>query len=187
MFKARFFAHGDIWKAKVGSYPSFGWRSIWGSLKLVKCGVRWQVGNGKLIRVWGDAWLGGSRSGRVLSPRRDWPVETTVDWLIDPITKSWREDLVREVFLPFKANNILNIPISLSLSSDERCWALTSDGVFRVKDVYSFALANKDFASTSSGPDPLWAKLWKLKVPPKIREFSWRACWDIVPHGVNLF
>lgn len=32
--------------------------------------------------------------------------------------------------------------------------------------------------SCSSSPDPLWAKLWK---------FSWHACWDIIPHGLNLF
>lgn len=28
IFKARYFPHGDIWRATVGSYPSFGWRSI---------------------------------------------------------------------------------------------------------------------------------------------------------------
>lgn len=36
------------------------------------------------------------------------------------------------------------------------------------------------------GPDPLWGKLWKFKVPPKIRDFVWRACWDSIPHGLNL-
>lgn len=25
-----------------------------------------------------------------------------------------------------------------------------------------------------------------MRAPPKVREFTWRAYWDIMPHGVNL-
>ncbi|KAL2945269.1 hypothetical protein RDABS01_015664 [Bienertia sinuspersici] len=25
-----------------------------------------------------------------------------------------------------------------------------------------------------------------LNVPPKVSNFLWRACWDIIPHNVNL-
>src|SRR5688572_13517547 len=33
----------------------------------------------------------------------------------------------------------------------------------------------------------IWLKIWKLKVSSKVRDFTWRACWDIIPHGANLF
>lgn len=67
----------------VGSYPSYGWQSIWGSQKLLKHGVRWRVGDGKHIRLWGDAWLDDPGSGHIISPRLDWPMDTTVDNFIE--------------------------------------------------------------------------------------------------------
>ena len=94
--------------------------------------------------------------------------------------------LIKDTFLPFEVDKILRIPISVSGAKDELCLALSKDGVFRVKDVYKHAISSIDHASCSSGPDPLWTKIWKLNVPPKIREFAWHACWDIIPHGVNL-
>ena len=79
----------------------------------------------------------------------------------------WREGLVRETFLPFEADKILRIPISISGVNDELCWVLNADGILRVKDVYSHALLSNDFASCSIGPDPIWSKIWKLKVSPQ--------------------
>lgn len=70
--------------------------------------------------------------------------------------------------------------------ADELCWGLSGDGIFWVKDVYAFASSSMDQASCSLGPDPVWDRLWKLKVPPKVREFACRTCWDIISHGVNL-
>ena len=32
----------------------------------------------------------------------------------------------------------------------------------------------------------VWAKLWKLQIPNKIKLFGWRACLDILPTRVNL-
>lgn len=48
------------------------------------------------------------------------------------------------------------------------------------------ALTKFHEASCSRGPDPIWKKVWKLNVPPKVRDFAWRACCDIIPHGANL-
>lgn len=128
----------------------------------------------------------GPGSGRVISPKGNWDADTTLDTFIDPTHKAWKMDLIRNTFIPFEANLIMSTPISLRGEEDKRCWVLRSDGLFRVKDLYKQAMSNVEDSSCSSGPDPLWAKIWKLKVPPKIREFTWRACWDIIPHGLNL-
>ena len=90
-------------------------------------------------------------------------------------------------FLPVDVNCILQIPISLKGDPNELCWVHAKDGTLTVKDVYRQALGAPGDASCSNGPDPVWKKLWKINVPPKVREFGWRACWDIIPHGANLY
>ena len=46
----------------------------------------------------------------------------------------------------------------------------------------------EDWAESSSGPIgcQVWAKLWKLNVPNKIKVFGWRACHNILPTRDNL-
>ena len=51
IFKARYYPHGDIFHAKLGSSPSYTWRSIFNGLEVVKRGTRWRVGNGEKILI----------------------------------------------------------------------------------------------------------------------------------------
>ena len=49
VLKARYFPTSDLLNAKLGSSPSYSWRSIHSSLEIIRCGIRWRVGNGKQI------------------------------------------------------------------------------------------------------------------------------------------
>ena len=51
IYKARYYPHGDIFRAKLGSSPSDAWRSILNWLEVVKRGTRWRVGNGNRIHI----------------------------------------------------------------------------------------------------------------------------------------
>lgn len=33
---------------------------------------------------------------------------------------------------------------------------------------------------------PLWKRIWQLKIPPKIRIFTWKACVNALPTMLNL-
>ena len=57
VYKAKYFPNGDFVNAEVGKKASFTWRSIMVVQHLVKQGLRWQVGDGRSIRVWQDQWL----------------------------------------------------------------------------------------------------------------------------------
>ena len=46
VFKAKYFPHVDVLNSKIGSNPSYTWRSIHNSLEVIKRGTRWRVGNG---------------------------------------------------------------------------------------------------------------------------------------------
>lgn len=130
-------------------------------------GLRWKVGNGKSITVRQDAWLDGPGSSRVVSPCLSLSLDVTLDIFIDPVSKTWRDCLVRGTFLPFKANKILGIPINLDDGMHELFWVHCKDGVLYLNDVYYLALNSTEVAYCSKGPDPWWSKIWKLKVPPK--------------------
>lgn len=79
--------------------------------------------------------------------------------------------------LPIDTERILKIPINAVGGVDERVWTASDDVVFRVRDAYSLALNSENRASCSSGHDPMWHKLWKLKISPKAKTFLWRAAW----------
>ena len=51
VLKSKCFSIGDVLNAKLGSLPSYSWRSIHSSLEVIKNGSRWRVGNGKLIHI----------------------------------------------------------------------------------------------------------------------------------------
>ncbi|KAL2921546.1 hypothetical protein RDABS01_013037 [Bienertia sinuspersici] len=95
-------------------------------------------------------------------------------------------DVLSELFLPIDVDCIKRIPISQRLPDDNIRWIGNSEGTFQVKDAYRFALGNEENATSSTGVDNIWQQLWKLKLPPKVLEFAWRACWEALPHKANL-
>ncbi|XP_057419184.1 uncharacterized mitochondrial protein AtMg00310-like [Lotus japonicus] len=55
MWKARYFPRTSILEASLGHNPSYSWRSVWGVHKEMKEGLKWIVGDGREIKIWGDA------------------------------------------------------------------------------------------------------------------------------------
>ena len=41
IYKAKYYQHGDVFQAKLGSNPSYAGRSIMNGLEVVKRGTRW--------------------------------------------------------------------------------------------------------------------------------------------------
>ena len=106
MLKAKYFPTGDILNAKLDNSPSYSWRNIHSSLKIIKKGTRWRVGNGKLIHVWEDRWLPTPSTYKIVSPPNNILEFPMVSSLIDIDTKWWRMDLLSAAFLPFEADTI---------------------------------------------------------------------------------
>ena len=114
-----------------------------------------------------------------------------VSSFIDQETKWWKPNVVRTLFLPFEADTILKIPLSQRLLEDTLIWIRNKRGVFTVKSAYYIAAKlqlDKDLGESSSGDSSsiIWKKLWKLKLPPKIKIFSWRACVNGLPVYVKM-
>ena len=149
------------------------------------------MGNGRLIHIWEEKWLPTPITYNVISPPRPFDDFTMVSALIDHETKRWKVELIRAVFLPFKANTILNMPLSYNLPEDKLIWTGNRRGDFTINSAYYIACslveAEETSESSSGNPrTPFWKKIWHLKIPSKIRIFVWRACMNGLSTRLNL-
>ena len=144
VYKAKYFSFEDVLHSRIGSNPSYAWRSIHNSLRILKDGTRWRVGNGKRIHIWEDRWLPTPTTYRVTSPQSDFGNFSMVSSLIDEDTKWWKTNLVRSIFLPHEATTILKIPISFRLPDDQLVWIGNKRGSFTMKSAYYIAMRMVD-------------------------------------------
>ena len=97
VLKARYFPNIDFLHAKLGTKPSFAWRSILAAHSVVNLGYCWQVGDGKSIGIWTDRWLPRPSTFRVLTPLAQLPTNTRVEYLIDQESGDWNLDLIHQI------------------------------------------------------------------------------------------
>ena len=93
-------------------------------------------------------------------------------------------------FLPWEAEIVSQIQVCMVGKEDVLIWPLTIDGEYSVRSAYHFLVAAEDYLVPSSSSlahdHAVWKKIWKMKVPNKIRHFSWRVAKDSLPTKVNL-
>jgi hypothetical protein len=88
--------------------------------------------------------------------------------------------LVHRLFVPIDAEAILGIKQSRRLANDVLAWQSESSSIFSVRSAYKLGFAEfleqcSLAASRSSDNDLCWSKIWRSSVPPKVKNFSWRA------------
>lgn len=155
-------------------------------------GLRWQVQNGEKIRFWEDKWIPGLPSFSLTSTK---PPGVGIERVKDVITvdgRNWDKVKLMQIVSKEEADAILKIPISKFQREDLLVWHYTSNGEYSVKSGYY--VANQE-RTKDEGEKPstslvintnLWAIIWKLKVPHKIRHFWWRACSNCLATKENL-
>jgi predicted DNA-binding WGR domain protein len=53
IIQEKYYPNNSILGAKLGSKPSFAWRSIHGTCEIVQDGLIWRNGDGKSVNIWG--------------------------------------------------------------------------------------------------------------------------------------
>ena len=140
VFKAKYFPNCDFVCASLGKKPSYVWRSIMAAQGIVKKGLCWRMGNGRKIRVWHDNWIPNSYSHKITSPRGLFPMDYKVCEFIDDEKKCWDLELLNPTLLPFEAEEIVAIPLSIRLPEDKQIWAESLNGFFSIKSAYKVAV-----------------------------------------------
>ncbi|GKV17774.1 hypothetical protein SLEP1_g28235 [Rubroshorea leprosula] len=167
-----------------GSQTSWAWSSILKGRDIVQLGVRWNMGNGQDVLIFQDKWIPGFK---VVSPPGTYSLFSHVCELLDDYGE-WDITKLNACFSSEECQEILKIPIGAGF--DSLVWHLDKYGRFSIKSAYLLAFNTIHEPSMDSNNMPLspieWKHLWKLKVPPKVRVFMWRAFLNSLPSLDNL-
>jgi len=106
-------------------------------------GSRWLVGDGASLDIWDSRWLPRPFTFAPYTPKPAGGSISKVSDLIDYEQGSWKEDLIRELFLPGDADTILDIPLCYSWPRDKLIWHFSSTGRFTVKSAYQLRLSQR--------------------------------------------
>ena len=109
---------------------------------------------------------------------------------INPQTKQWDRGKVNAWFQPPSRDEVLQIRLGSLEGRDTLIWNVNKAQTFLVRTAYHIALRMNrtgigEHSRVQEGK-PVWNRLWKLSVPPKVRNFVWRASSDILPTRANL-
>ncbi|KAA3474146.1 reverse transcriptase [Gossypium australe] len=190
VLKARYFPFTNFLSARIGSYPSFTWRSICGARELIADGLLWRIGNGRKVNIWNDPWLPGPGNNRLLVQNMSiqW---TTVNQLIDESSFTWKDDVIRKLVDLDQARRILSIPLARPDVEDVLVWRYDNTGIYTVKSGYRVLIASRPQLTSNNMEDDgkyknFYKQLWELQIPSKIKIHLWRLIRNYVPHLCNL-
>ncbi|KAF4400613.1 hypothetical protein G4B88_023406 [Cannabis sativa] len=99
--------------------------------------------------------------------------------------KQWDLEVITDLFESWDIDLILKIPLSNTLDVDTRYWSKEPSGFYSVKSSYQYLQELKGDWSIQMESD-LWRILWKVKVPPKVLHFSWKAISGCLPTRTQL-
>jgi hypothetical protein len=181
LLKAKYYPSANLLDTAFIQNTSSTWQAIVHGLELLKKGIIWRIGSGTSVKIFRDNWLprvdAPKLHGRKGNSRRRWVSE-----LIDPVTRTWDEGVVRECCLAIDVDAILAIKLPARACDDFVTWLPESNGIFSVRSAYRLGLqptlAGLSKGQSSSEPEgdrKAWNLVWHAKVPQKLRIFAWRA------------
>lgn len=96
----------------------------------------------------------------------------SINSLMDPYVKWWNELVVSQVFSDNITVKILNT-------------LLFDHGHYSVRSAYRLCVSELIDLSHLRRPG-YWSEIWRLKVPPKVKNLVWRMCRSCLPTWVTL-
>lgn len=135
LYKARYFSDTDFLNSKLGSNPSFIWRSIFEAKSVLAERVRWQIGTGKIINILGQPWLSMADNPSISTVSRSIE-DKKVSSVMKMDTIEWDIDLIRDVFNDRDQKCILDISLDESTNQDTLYWRHEVTRVYSVKSAH---------------------------------------------------
>jgi hypothetical protein len=194
VLKGKYFPNGDFVSAKNKRNSSHTWQAILAGRKALDCGLIRRIGDGETTNIWRDRWIPGTIGGRPICPKPG-ALVTRVSELLTVHGLSWDDQALNDNLLPIDAQAVRRIPLGRR-QGDFWAWSGERHGLYTVHSAYRLLVEQEAHdryhkesraASSLAINDPYWQKLWKCKVPPKVRVFWWRVSHDYMPCRANLY
>ncbi|KAL8140790.1 LOW QUALITY PROTEIN: hypothetical protein V2J09_006811 [Rumex salicifolius] len=147
----------------------------------------------KKLKGWGNMFL--SKAGRAVLikvvaqsiPTYAIMEEMRVSLLIEPSLRSWKYELIDQIFIPFEV--IKPIPLSCSTQEDRRIWHCDKFGEYSVKSAYHLICKEgeqEDIPNSSNPNLSIWSYIWAANVTPYIKIHAWSICNGGLPINLRL-
>ncbi|XP_055962295.1 uncharacterized protein LOC130015681 [Mercurialis annua] len=186
MFKGRYFKNSSFLEAKCPRTASYTWKSIMWGRELLSEGLRWRIGTGENVHIYGDKWVPMEKSFKIQSlPVLD--IDAHVVSLMR-VQGCWNTELIHASFSTEEAASIISIPLARTRQADRWRWHYDKKGKFTVRSGYHLAMEVKYNASSSdsTGAMKWWKAFWKNPVPLKVNVFLWKCFHNWIPVRLNL-
>ncbi|KAH0989499.1 hypothetical protein GBA52_000982 [Prunus armeniaca] len=132
-------------------------------------GIRWIVGNGKSIPFWTAHWVFPFPLIDLIpmTQRSSLNLNLVVsEFLTD---QQWDISKLQDVVDQDIIDKISVIPLPLSPLEDQLIWGPNPSGIFSIKSAYHVQMHDTSYHCQAA----LLKKMWGIKVPPKVKIFSW--------------
>lgn len=156
LYKARYYPRCSFLSAKLGSNPSYVWRSILETQELLKMGAVRRIGDGSSTDILKDPWLPNQEDSFVHSAHQALQGNIVSSLMITGQSE-WDMDVLVDIFDEREANIISAIPIHAS-EPDSWYWNKEKLGMYTVKSAY-IALQNKANGNRSSDNSGFWRNI----------------------------
>ncbi|KAL8124124.1 hypothetical protein AgCh_011939 [Apium graveolens] len=184
VFKAKYFPDSTFLEAKAGSNPSFVWRSIWEARHVISAGMRWKIGSGNSVNIIGQPWLLDEHNPYITSSAQGLE-NFKVSALMSMEHRGWDEEILVDMFNAHDQQCIRRIQLPENSNEDEAYWSKEATGQYTVRSAYRLLQEQKNLWRRED-QSSTWRKTWRMKAPPKILNFMWRALSNCLPTKVSL-
>lgn len=112
---------------------------------------------------------------------------------ICPDLRTWNIPLLSNSFDEHQVAEILKVHISPHYTEDKLIWTGRLNGEYTVKNGYhrinsaTTTILQHQPSSSFQTPKHLWATIWKVPAPPKLRIFLWSLCHNAIATAANLY
>ncbi|MCH98064.1 ribonuclease H protein, partial [Trifolium medium] len=100
--------------------------------------------------------------------------------LSDHQTGMWNHAMLQQLFNAQDIHEIQKIPLNLMHTNDQPIWRCSRRGIYTVRSTY-YQLTQVIIDNTHLRVEGNWKKMWKMRVPQKVKLFLWRALRGCLP------
>lgn len=108
VLRGKYFCGGSFLQAKASNNDYVVWKNIIWGRSLFCEGYKWRVGNGKRVYIEEDPWLMGENCWKPVLVKQELK-RKRVEEIVN-VDGSWKEETIKDSFLPCDVDTILSMP-----------------------------------------------------------------------------